>query len=99
MAGLPVRSDDMANQQKGQDQNLSRTQQQATRQQSTGQQKIDKDVQNAGRERNTLGQTEQQASYWRDQYRSEPYATKGQSYEEYSPAYRTGYEGRSQYAG
>ena len=61
---------------------------------------------NAGRERNTLiscsgalSQTEQQASYWRDQYQNEPYVTKGQKFDEYAPAYRTGYEGRSQYAG
>ena len=86
----------------------------ANKQQGLGQQgqqnkNIGKDVQQAGRERNTLhtsmleqgalSQTEQQASYWRDQYRNEPYVTKGQKYEEYAPAYRTGYEGRSQYAG
>ena len=86
----------------------------ANKQQGLGQQghqdkNIGQDVQNAGRERNTigqgtssqsmLGQTEQQASYWRDQYRNEPYVTKGQKYDEYAPAYRTGYEGRSQYAG
>ena len=73
-----------------------------------------RDVQQAGTERNTLqtstlqtsmleqgaiSQTEQQASYWRDQYRNEPYVTKGQKYDEYAPAYRTGYEGRTQYAG
>ena len=86
----------------------------ANKQQGVGQQgqqgkNIGQNVQNAGRERNTigqgtssqsmLGQTEQQASYWRDQYRNEPYVTKGQKYDEYAPAYRTGYEGRSQYAG
>ena len=81
----------------------------ANKQQNLGQQgqqdkNIGKDVQNAGRERNTLGQgslsqTDQQASYWRDQYQNEPYVTKGQKYDEYAPAYRTGYEGRSQYAG
>ena len=87
------RSDDMANQQKGQ--NQTRNQQQATQQNPN----IGKDVLKAGRERNTLGQTEQQASYWRDQYKNEPYVTKGEKFEEYSPAYRTGYEGRSQYAG
>lgn len=83
----------MANQQKGQ--NQTRNQQQATQQNPN----IGKDVLKAGRERNTLGQTEQQASYWRDQYKNEPYVTKGEKFEEYSPAYRTGYEGRSQYAG
>ena len=76
----------------------------ANKQQNLGQQgqqdkNIGKDVQNAGRERNTLGQTEQQASYWRDQFQNEPYVTKGQKFDEYAPAYRTGYEGRSQYAG
>ena len=81
----------------------------ANKQQGLGQhgqqdKNLGKDVQNAGRERNTLsegplGQTEQQASYWRDQYRNEPYVTKDQKYDEYAPAYRTGYEGRSQYAG
>ena len=81
----------------------------ANKHQNLGQQgqqdkNIGKDVQNAGRERNTLGQdalgkTEQQASYWRDQFQNEPYVTKGQKFDEYAPAYRTGYEGRSQYAG
>lgn len=76
----------------------------ANKQQNLGQQgqqdkNIGKDVQNAGRERNTVGQTEQQASYWRDQFQNEPYVTKGQKFDEYAPAYRTGYEGRSQYAG
>lgn len=63
------------------------------------QQNIGQDVKNAGRERNTLGQTEQQASYWREQYQHEPYVAKGEKYDDYAPAYRTGYEGRSQYAG
>jgi hypothetical protein len=58
-----------------------------------------KDIMSAGRERNTLGQTEQQASYWREQYSHEPYVAKGEKYDQYAPAYRTGYEGRSQYAG
>ena len=76
----------------------------ANKQQNLGQQgqqdkNIGKDVQNAGRERNTLGQTEQQASYWREQFQNEPYVTKGQKFDEYAPAYRTGYEGREQYAG
>lgn len=73
----------------------------ANKQQNLGQQgrNIGKDVQDAGRERNTLGQTEQQAAYWREQFQNEPYVTKGQKFDEYAPAYRTGYEGRSQYAG
>lgn len=73
----------------------------ANKQQDLGQhdRNIGKDVQNAGRERNTLGQTEQQASYWREQFQHEPYVSKGQKFDEYAPAYRAGYEGRSQYAG
>ena len=63
------------------------------------QQNIGQDVKKAGHERNTLGQTEQQASYWRNQYQNEPYVMKGQKFEELESAYRTGYEGRSQYAG
>lgn len=38
-------------------------------------------------------------AYWRDQYRKEPYYNASRSYEDYAPAYRTGYEARSQYAG
>jgi len=56
-------------------------------------------VKNAGRERNTLGQTESQAAYWQNQYQSEPYYRQGTSFSDYEPAYRTGIEGRSQYAG
>ncbi len=73
--------------------------QQGLDQQGKQDKNIGKDVQNAGRERNTLAQTEQQASYWRDQFQNEPYVTKGQKYDEYASAYRTGYEGRTQYAG
>lgn len=76
--------------------------QQGMGQQGMGQQGKDqqgKEAMNAGRERNTLGQTEQHASYWREQYSNEPYVTKGEKYDQYAPAYRTGYEGRSQYAG
>lgn len=58
-----------------------------------------REVQDAGRERGTLGQTEQQASYWREQYQYEPYVAKNEKYDDYAPAYRTGYEGRSQHAG
>lgn len=68
------------------------------------QQNIGQDAKNAGRERNSLGQgtmeqPEQQASYWREQYRHEPYVSKSEKYDDYAPAYRIGYEGRSQYAG
>src|SRR5690606_33322823 len=35
--------------------------------------------------------------YWRSHYTSEPYYESGRSYEDYAPAYRTGYEGRARY--
>lgn len=38
-------------------------------------------------------------SYWRQNYRSEPYIESGLSYEDYAPAYRTGYEGYSRLRG
>jgi len=38
-------------------------------------------------------------AYWRDQYADEPYYSADRSYEDYSPAYRTGYEGLGQNAG
>lgn len=63
------------------------------------QQNIGQDVKNASKERNTLGQGDQQASYWRDHYSKEPYVAKGEKFDAYEPAYRTGYEGRNQYAG
>lgn len=37
-------------------------------------------------------------AYWRDQYRKEPYYNASRPYEDYAPAYRTGYEIRSKYA-
>lgn len=37
-------------------------------------------------------------AYWREQYRHRPYAEPGYSYDDYGPAYRTGYEGYSTYA-
>ncbi len=63
------------------------------------QQDTKQQAQNAGRARNTLGQAEQQTTYWRDQYQKEPYYTQGEKFEDYEPAYRTGVEGRQQYAG
>ncbi|WP_194052443.1 hypothetical protein [Nodosilinea sp. LEGE 06152] len=36
--------------------------------------------------------------YWRDNYRHQPYARSGYGYDDYSPAYRTGYEGYSRYS-
>lgn len=37
--------------------------------------------------------------YWREHYRSRPYVRDDYSYEDYHPAYRTGYEGYTRYAG
>lgn len=37
--------------------------------------------------------------YWRTHYTSRPYVAAGQRYEDYQPAYRTGYEGYHRYAG
>jgi hypothetical protein len=42
--------------------------------------------------------TEEDA-YWRDQYVRETYYVKDHTYDDYAPAYRTGYEARSRYAG
>lgn len=36
-------------------------------------------------------------AYWRDQYRKEPYYNASRPYEDYAPAYRTGYETRGKY--
>lgn len=36
--------------------------------------------------------------YWRDNYTRRPYASPDYSYDDYSPAYRTGYEGYSRYS-
>ncbi|MGG6239053.1 hypothetical protein ACQ4N7_10475 [Nodosilinea sp. AN01ver1] len=36
--------------------------------------------------------------YWRDNYHRRPYARSGYSYDDYSPAYRTGYEGYGRYS-
>lgn len=38
-------------------------------------------------------------AYWRDNFRNEPYYQSGFNYDEYRPAYRTGWEGRARYAG
>ena len=38
-------------------------------------------------------------AYWRDQYTKEPYYQAGRGYEDYAPAYRLGYEGRSNASG
>lgn len=36
-------------------------------------------------------------NHWRDNYTSRPYVEQGTSYEDYQPAYRTGYEGYDRY--
>ena len=38
-------------------------------------------------------------AYWRSNYVSQPYYEKGRSYDDYAPAYKAGYEGRSQFSG
>ncbi len=38
-------------------------------------------------------------AYWRGQYENEPYYARDRSYEDYAPAYRTGYEARARYQG
>lgn len=73
-----------------------------TNQQTTGQRNPQNNMQqaqNAGRERNTPGQTETQTTYWRDQYKNEPYYTQGTKFEDYEPAYRLGAEARAQHPG
>ncbi|HEY1629397.1 MAG TPA: hypothetical protein VGF52_06035 [Tepidisphaeraceae bacterium] len=37
-------------------------------------------------------------AYWRENYSSRPYVTKGSSYDQYAPAYRYGWESRAQHA-
>ena len=90
----------MANRnQSGQDQGSQNRTQQSSSQQASSQKSSSEQAQNAGRERNTMGQTESPTSYWRNQYQNEPYYSQGQSFDQYEPAYRTGAEGRSQYSG
>ena len=38
-------------------------------------------------------------AYWRDNYTKEPYYVEGRTYDDYAPAYRTGYEAQTRYAG
>lgn len=40
-----------------------------------------------------------EAAYWEDNYNREPYYESGYTYDDYSPAYRTGYLGRTQFSG
>ncbi len=44
-----------------------------------------------------INPTEEDA-YWRDQYVRESYYVKDHTYDDYAPAYRTGYEARGRYA-
>ena len=37
--------------------------------------------------------------YWQNQFRNENYYEAGRQYEDYAPAYRTGYEAQTRYAG
>jgi uncharacterized protein YcfJ len=38
-------------------------------------------------------------AYWRDAHAKQPYYSKDYGYDDYAPAYRTGYEGRVKYDG
>jgi hypothetical protein len=38
-------------------------------------------------------------TYWRDNYLREPYYERGYTFDDYYPAYRTGWEGRQRYQG
>ncbi|MGH8668010.1 MAG: hypothetical protein ACREUN_00070 [Burkholderiales bacterium] len=38
-------------------------------------------------------------AYWRENYASQPYYEPGYAYDDYHPAYRTGWEGRGRYNG
>ena len=38
-------------------------------------------------------------AYWRENYLREPYFERGYTFDDYYPAYRTGWEGRVRYAG
>ena len=38
-------------------------------------------------------------AYWRTQYQREPYYERGYTFDDYYPAYRTGWEGRTRYRG
>ena len=78
---------------------MATRQPQADSQQAGGQMNIDQQVESAGRERNTVGQTESETTYWRNQYQNEPYVSRGESFSDYEPAYRAGIEARNQYPG
>lgn len=51
---------------------------------------------------NALGQAidpKVEDAYWQKAYAKESYYQAGLTYDDYAPAYRTGYQGRAQYAG
>lgn len=78
---------------------------QTTNQKTTAQQHTGKDPQNTRQQaqgaaqRNMPGQIETQTTYWRDQYKNEPYYSQGTRFEDYEPAYRLGAEARAQHPG
>lgn len=45
-----------------------------------------------------LDETSQQ-DYWKSQYSKEGYYESGRTYDDYDPAYRTGYQGQQRYQG
>jgi hypothetical protein len=40
-----------------------------------------------------------ESAYWRDNYSTRPYVTKGETFDAYEPAYRYGWESRDRFAG
>ena len=40
-----------------------------------------------------------EATYWRDNYKTRPYAQAGRNYDHYEPAYRYGFESADRYHG
>ena len=38
-------------------------------------------------------------AYWRSNYERQPYFQKGMTYDDYAPAYKVGYQGRTRFAG
>ena len=46
-----------------------------------------------------MSDSKKEEAYWREQHSNQPYADKKFSYEQYEPAYRTGFEGFHKYPG
>jgi hypothetical protein len=46
-----------------------------------------------------MANVEEEEAYWREQHDKQPFVKPGQKYENYSAAYRTGYEGFHKYPG